>query len=66
MRNKKYKLMYQACEIVEQDCESSEWVELKEGTFKECEDYQKKDEAKQLEYGISVDYKKREIKICLD
>jgi hypothetical protein len=50
----------QDCEIVEQDCESSEWVELKEGTFKECEDYQKKDEAKQLEYGISVDYKKRE------
>jgi hypothetical protein len=45
--------MYQDCEIVEQDCESSEWVELKEGTFKECEDYQKKDEAKQLEYGIS-------------
>jgi hypothetical protein len=35
MRNKKYKLMYQACEIVEQGCESSEWVELKEGTFKE-------------------------------
>jgi hypothetical protein len=58
MKNKKYKLMYQDCEIVEQDCESSEWVELKEGTFKECEDYQKKDEAKQLEYGISVDYKK--------
>jgi hypothetical protein len=44
-----------------QDCESSEWVELKQGTFKECEDYQKKDEAKQLEYGISVDYKKREM-----
>jgi hypothetical protein len=57
--------MYQDCEIVEQDCESSEWVELTEGTFKECEDYQKKDEAKQLEYGISVDYKKRE-RVVLD
>jgi hypothetical protein len=33
MKNKKYKLMYQDCEIVEQDCESSEWVELKEGCF---------------------------------
>jgi hypothetical protein len=43
MKNKKYKLMYQ-------DCESSEWVELKQGTFKECEDYQKKDEAKQKFY----------------
>jgi hypothetical protein len=33
---------------------------LTSGTFKECEDYQKKDEVEQEKLGICVDYEIRE------
>jgi hypothetical protein len=51
--NKKYDLM-------SQDCEGGDKYALTSGTFKECEDYQKKDEVEQEKLGICVDYEIRE------
>jgi hypothetical protein len=38
-----------------QDCEGGDKYALTSGTFKECEDYQKKDEVEQEKLGICVE-----------